>query len=284
MDAMNVRIQSRVLTAVPALLLFAVACASAGAAPAPAAKARALLPPSAERGAVVYRKACATCHGELGDGKGPGSRGLDPQPAEFTRGTFMYRSTPTGSLPQDADLVRTVTLGLPGTSMPAWRDHLSPQEIVDVVAHVKRFSSRFASEEPDAPISIPEPIPYSAESVEKGRQAYEKVQCGKCHGKAGKGDGWAKEDEMRNSLGRVVHARDFTRGIYQSGRSKRDLYRVFYTGLDGSPMPAYETSLAPEQIYDLVNFLLSLEQERGVRYWLTTPPRWDEPRDEAVAR
>jgi mono/diheme cytochrome c family protein len=274
------------LLAAPLLLLMSAGCISGMRAPAPAvpAHAAATRPASADRGAIVYRKACSACHGEAGDGHGPGAASLDPQPSDFTRGTFAYRSTPTGSLPQDDDLVRTVTLGLPGTSMPAWRDLLTPADVLDVVAYVKRFSARFASEEPDAAIDIPEPVPFSAESVEKGRQAYEKVQCGKCHGKDGKGDGWAKESEMRNSLGRVVHARDFTQGVYQSGRSKRDLYRVFYTGLDGTPMPAYEASLPPEQIYHLVNFLLSLEQQRGFRYWLATPPRWYEPADSAVSR
>lgn len=245
---------------------------------------RALRAPAAERGHAVYRKACSACHGAAGDGRGPGAPVLDPEPRDFTRGTYAYRSTPTGSLPQDADLVRTVTLGLPDTSMPGWRDHLGEQEIVDVVAYVKTFSPRFGEEEVDPSIEPPEPVPYSPESVELGRKAYQKVQCGKCHGEKGKGDGWAKDDEQRDAHGRVMRARDFTKGVYRSGRSKQDLYRIFYTGLDGTPMPAYETSLPPEDIYHLVNFMLSLERDRGAGYWFGTPPRWYEPGDQVIPR
>lgn len=275
-----------------ALLLSAVATGAAACAvgapqppvPQPPAPQAALRPPSADRGHSVYRRACGACHGARGDGRGPGATGLVPEPRDFTRATYAYRSTPTGSLPQDTDLVRTVTLGLPDTSMPAWRDHLSAQEIVDVVAYVKGFSPRFAEEEIDPSIEIPEPVPYSAESVALGKKAYEKVQCGKCHGEKGKGDGWAKDDEQRDALGRVMKARDFTRGVYRSGRTRQDLFRVFYTGLDGTPMPGYEKSLPPEDIYHLVNYLLSLERERGVLYWLSTPPRWYEPDDQAISR
>jgi hypothetical protein len=120
--------------------------------------------------------------------------------------------------------------------------------------------------------------------VAKGKLAYEKVQCGKCHGPGGRGDGWAREEEMKDDLGRVVRPRAFTKGIYRSGQDKRDLWRVFSTGLDGTPMPGYENSLPPEDIYHLINYLLSLERGRGFWYWLTTPPRWYEPSKQRVAR
>jgi cytochrome c oxidase cbb3-type subunit 2 len=197
---------------------------------------------------------------------------------------YHYRSTPTGSLPQKADLERTVRHGLPGTAMPAWRDFLSPTEVADVVAYVQQFSPRFQSEEIDPSVPIPHPLAFSEESLALGKKAYEKAQCGKCHGERGRGDGWAKEDEMKDDLGRVVRARDFTRGIYRSGADKRQLWRVFYTGLDGSPMPAYESSLSADDLYHLVNYLLSLEQDRGWWYRLTTSPSWYEPSEQQVPR
>lgn len=239
---------------------------------------------SAARGHTVYLKACASCHGVEGDGKGRAAQGLDPEPRDFVRAVYRYRSTPTGSLPRDRDLARVVLVGAPHTEMPAWRDHLSGQEVADVVAYVKSFSTRFGEEEIDDAITAPKPIPYSAASVARGKQVYDKAQCGKCHGKEGRGDGWAKDDEMKDPLGRVVPARDFTRGIYRSGSTKESLYTVFYTGLDGTPMPGYEESMKPKEIYDLVNYLLSLERSRGVLYWLSTPPRWYEPSRQRVER
>ena len=244
-----------------------------------------LLPPNAERGYRVYQKACASCHGKDGRGKGPAAPGLYPLPRDFTRAVYRYRSTPSGSLPQDTDLLRTVAIGLPGTEMPAWRDHLTSQEMTDVVAYIKRFSGRFGEEEIDKSITVPAPTSgFTTESIARGKEIYKRVQCGKCHGKTGKGDGWAADKEMKDDLGRVIHARDFTKGIYASGRQKEDLYRVFVTGLDGTPMPGYENSLKPRETYDLIHYMLSLERYRGMWYWLSTPPTWHTPNKQKVRR
>lgn len=239
---------------------------------------------SVERGRAVYSRLCVACHGELGDGEGRYAEALDGEPRDFTRGVFRYRSTPTGSLPTDADLARTVVLGAPGSAMPAFRDALSAEEVADVVAFVKHFSKRFGHEELDEPVAVPEPAPTSEAAIARGRAVYAKLQCAKCHGERGEGDGWAKADEMKDDLGRVVRARDFTRGIYRAGTTRQDLYRVLVTGLDGTPMPAYEGSATPDELRDLVVYLLSLEKPRGFWHWLTTAPRWYEPDEQRVSR
>ncbi len=264
-------------------LLLAAGCASSANKPSGPSGALGLVP-DPRAGGQVYRKACASCHGEAGDGKGVAASGLDPEPRDFTRGVYRYRSTPSGSLPLDGDLARSVLMGVPHTAMPAWIDHLSGQEVADVVSFIKTFSDRFGQEEVDEAITIPPPLPYSAESVARGKVAYEKAQCGKCHGKEGRGDGWAAADQMKDDLGRVIRARDFTRGIYRSGPSKEALYRAFFTGLDGTPMPGYEDSLSTKEIYDTVNYLLSLERPRGLWYWLSTPPAWYRPGQQQVQR
>src|SRR5690242_1819308 len=51
-----------------------------------------------------YRRYCAGCHGNLGDGEGENAVWLDPKPRNFTLATFKCRSTPTGTLPTDEDL------------------------------------------------------------------------------------------------------------------------------------------------------------------------------------
>lgn len=271
-------------------LWVALALTACGAAPTPSvppsgpAEAPTLLPADADRGRLVYRKACAACHGAVGDGDGPGAPGLDPLPRDFTRGVYRYRSTPTGSLPRAEDLIRTVRTGAPGTSMPAWAAYLSGQEIVDVVATVRRFSPRFNEEEILEPVAMPEPIPFSAESVARGRTLYEKARCARCHGEKGTGDGWAKNDELRDNEGRVVHPRDFTDGIYRAGSQREALYRVIHTGLDGTPMPSYAGAFPDRELYDLVNYLLALESSRGLWFWLSTPPRWFEPFEQRAPR
>ncbi len=74
--------------------------------------------PSFTIGKSVYGQHCAACHGELGDGNGPASVWLYPKPRNFSAGLFKIKSTPGQSLPTDEDLLRSVTRGLPGSSMP----------------------------------------------------------------------------------------------------------------------------------------------------------------------
>ncbi len=60
----------------------------------------------AAAGKAVYERKCLLCHGEKGDGKGPGAERLDPKPRDFTSGVYKIRSTASGQLPTDPDLMR----------------------------------------------------------------------------------------------------------------------------------------------------------------------------------
>ena len=55
------------------------------------------------------------------------------------------------------------------------------------------------------------------------------------------------------------------------GVTNQDLYRIFMTGLDGSPMPSFADVVKPEEAWDLVHFLRTLQplktQEAGL--WQT---------------
>jgi cytochrome c oxidase cbb3-type subunit 2 len=236
------------------------------------------------RGAVLGRKLCVSCHGIRGDGRGPAAGGLEPAPRDFTRAVYRYRSTPSGSLPTDADLARTIWRGLPGSDMPAFGAFLDAQDLLDLVAWVKSFSSRFEEEEVDPPVEIPPPPAMTDKTIARGRVLYEELQCVKCHGEDGSGRGSAPVDELRDALGRVVAPRDFTRGLYKSGRTQRDLYRTFVTGLDGSPMPSYAASMEADDVYALVHYLLDLERGRGLWDWLSEAPTWFEPSEQRVRR
>ena len=72
-------------------------------------------------GKVVYTKWCAGCHGDNGAGDGPGAKHMIPPPRDFTGAIYQIRSTPSGQLPTDADLMRSIDEGLFGTAMPGWR-------------------------------------------------------------------------------------------------------------------------------------------------------------------
>src|SRR5260370_11999951 len=67
-----------------------------------------------------------------------------PPPRNFTGAIYKIRTTASGQLPTDADLLRAIDEGLPGSAMPAWKGRLTDAERHDVVAYLKMFSAFFA--------------------------------------------------------------------------------------------------------------------------------------------
>jgi mono/diheme cytochrome c family protein len=137
------------------------------------------------RGKNVYDAHCTECHGPRGKGDGPAAAYLTPHPRDFSTGNYKIRSTETGNVPTDDDLVRSVRQGLYGTAMPAWDRILSDAEISDVVAYLKGMSPQFAT--PPKVVVSADAAPSSPESITRGRQVYNKLQCSKCHGTDGRG-------------------------------------------------------------------------------------------------
>ena len=88
-------------------------------------------------GKLVYVKWCAGCHGETGAGDGPAASAMLPRPRNFTGAVYKIRSTASGQLPTDADLMRAIDEGLPGSAMPAWKGSLSDTDIAAVITFTK---------------------------------------------------------------------------------------------------------------------------------------------------
>lgn len=93
----------------------------------PVASAQTPAPPA--NGAALYEQRCASCHGLAGRAEGEYVGLLNPRPRDFTSGRYKFRSTETGALPTDDDLAHSITEGLRGTSMPAWRGLLAPDQV-----------------------------------------------------------------------------------------------------------------------------------------------------------
>jgi len=216
-------------------------------------------PAAAARGAKAYGKYCVSCHGPRGDGRGPSADWLDPRPRNFTTGTFKFRSTPSGELPTDADLERTIEQGLNHTNMPHWRA-LTAVERRDLVQFVKTFSARFTSEPQGKPVAVPPAPPVTPALLAKGEEVWKKVQCASCHGDGGKGDG-SSAPTLRDDWGYAIVPRDFTSGPLKVGDRPEDLYRAFMTGLNGSPMPSFAESITPDEAWALVVYVRSLRKD-----------------------
>jgi mono/diheme cytochrome c family protein len=212
----------------------------------------------AEEGKHLYRRFCIGCHGPDGNGQGMNAQWIDPQPRDFTEATFKCRSTPTGTLPTDEDLFNAITRGFVDTNMPSWRP-LSPQQRADLVAFIKTWSPRWSKEKPGATLNIPPETAITIESILHGRELFQKLECWKCHGPEGHADG-PSAATLTDSKGNPIKPFNFSTGDrFMCGDSNRDLYRIFMTGLDGSPMPSFADVIQPNDAWDLVHFLRTLQ-------------------------
>ncbi|MGH9513768.1 MAG: c-type cytochrome [Terriglobales bacterium] len=205
-----------------------------------------------------YRRYCVGCHGEEGDGEGENAQWLDPKPRNFTLGQFKCRSTPTGTLPVDEDLFDTIARGLDRSNMPPWNT-FTKHERADLVAYVKHFSPKFVTEKPGTPIVIPPEPEVTAERIKAGQALFQKLECWKCHGVEGKANG-PSADTLQDDLNRPIKAYDFTEGARpKCGSSDQDIYKIFMTGLDGTPMPSFADNVKPDEAWELVFYLRTLQ-------------------------
>jgi cytochrome c oxidase cbb3-type subunit 2 len=207
-------------------------------------------------GREVYQARCVGCHGAKGDGNGVAATFLQPRPRDFTAGVFKFRTTPSGSLPTDGDLFRTVTRGVRWTAMPTWHE-LPDKERLAAVAFIKTFSTRWKDEKPESPLVIGEPPKATAQLVARGKDLYVKAKCFQCHGPGGKGDG-PSADELKDLAGFPIRPADFTRGQFKGGSSVADIFRTMSLGLDGTPMPSFADSMSEEERWAISYYVLSL--------------------------
>ncbi len=224
-------------------------------------------PPENDRtisaGRRVFEQRCAVCHGSRGDGKGKRANELFSKPRDFTRGTYKFRSTPTGSLPADEDIYTTISRGIKGTGMLPW-NRLSRDERWAVTYYIKTFSERFEEEDVDPSIVLTEINVTGPEMISRGREIYEQAKCWECHGRQGKGDG-QKAAELKDEWGNMIRPRSFTHESFKRGSETNDIFLTVATGLDGTPMASYGDVMPSENIAAVsayVNFLAGLSPRR----------------------
>ncbi|HTR68335.1 MAG TPA: c-type cytochrome [Terriglobales bacterium] len=216
----------------------------------------------AKDGAMNYRRYCVGCHGELGDGNGENAQWLDPKPRDFQLGIFKCRSTLTGTLPTDQDLFDTIGRGLDRSNMPPWNP-LSSQMRANLVAYVKHFSPRWEKEKQGTPIQIPAEPEITPDRIKAGQEVFQKMECWKCHGVTGKANG-PSAATLTDDLNRPILPYNFTDGRPKCGSTDVDIYRIFMTGLDGTPMPSFADNIKPDEAWDLVFYLRTLQPENGM--------------------
>ena len=222
-----------------------------------------------EHGEWVFRGLCIGCHGINGDGNGAvwelgdlyaKEHKLPRKPRDFTEAVYKLRSTPSGSLPTDADLFKSMSRGLVlNQDMPAFK-FLPERDRWAVIAYIKSFSDRWEEEEEwqEDPIEISEPPLPDAAMVEAGVGVYKLMQCEQCHGLKGKGDG-PSASGLEDDAGLPIVPRDFSDASQFVGSSDpKGIYQTFTTGLDGTPMPSFADFLDETQRWQLVWYVISL--------------------------
>lgn len=118
--------------------------------------------------------------------------------------------------------------------------------------------------------------PPTSESIANGRKLFmnkDKGNCFSCHGETARGNGASTETlndkpgqpgvknekpGLYDDWGSLVKPRDLTSGIYRGGRRPIDIYRRIHTGIKGTPMQAFGGTLKSHEIWDVVNYVLSI--------------------------
>jgi cytochrome c oxidase cbb3-type subunit 3 len=187
---------------------------------APQAEPDAGRPVSAEHGAALYARMCAVCHGAEGQGY------LADHAPALAQPDFLATVS-------DEFLSFAIAVGRRGSTMSAWQtDHggpLSPEDVRDVVAHLRSWQKQPAATLEDTQI-VGEP--------ERGKRLF-KQHCAECH---------AAKAPYVHILNRqlLIHAKpSFLRHAIQHGRPPTE-------------MPAFQQRLGDQGVEDVVAYLRSL--------------------------
>jgi len=232
-----------------------------------------------EKGKKVYFKRCVWCHGIEGGGDGPSADRLFTRPRNFLQGTFKIRTTDSGELPMEADLIKTVKNGLPGSAMPAWGEFLAEDEIIAVVNFVKTLvQDRDFNDTEDEEVFVqdfgtnpwgttgPYHLGIPQDAVDAGKALFTKNKCFECHGGEGRGDG---NPTMKDDWGFPILAADWQQ-CWNFRGSRRDPYnpfnivRTISTGLNGTPMPNFKDQLKVEERWQVAAFVNSLCPRKNI--------------------
>jgi putative heme-binding domain-containing protein len=219
-----------------------------------------------EDGGRVFRQSCANCHGPDGN-EIPG--------VDLGRGQFKSAKT-------DEDLVRIIRQGVPGTPMPA--TNMSEEQAKRVVAYLRSMAATKVSAT-------------AAGDAARGKMIFEgKGTCTSCHRVNGVGSrvgpDLSRIGQLRRSMdietslldpnaevlptgrfyrvvtkdgatvtGRLLNIDTFTVQMMDTKEQLRSFSKATLKehGFIASPMPSYKGRLNPQELADVVSYLVSLK-------------------------
>lgn len=176
----------------------------------------------ANRGQKIFAQNCATCHGATGGGDGVAAATLLPRPADLTASKISV-----------AGLSSIIMNGLPGTSMPAWRD-MPQRDVVGLVAYLTTLPKSEAS------------VSVSAEDIDSGKRLFAQ-QCVSCHGTSGNGNGPASGNLARCPT-----------NFIEEQPSTQDAMKALEDGVAGTAMPPWRLQLSEVERRQLTAYVRTL--------------------------
>ena len=207
-------------------------------------------PPPPMTPAGTYQALCQRCHGEKGDGQGKVAWYLDPAPRDLTKAAFM------NSKPRER-FVTSIQEGVPGTSMPSWKNTLKPEQVNGVLAYVLATFTREPARD-IKPHNVPEqnPVATSPASIKHGEEIFLE-RCTGCHGRKADGKG-------PNSLDIAPKPRNLRNAAFVASVNDRRLFDSIFYGVQGTAMPSWiDYGLSKNDVGDIVNFIRGINQKKG---------------------
>ena len=178
-------------------------------------------------GLQIYATNCVACHGANGEG------------------TTLAPALNTDELRSrlgDADIVRIVAQGVPGTLMAGWERALEPAQIDAVTALLRRWPELDA-----AGVALPvveaAPIDMSPEAIASGAKLYN-ILCTQCHGVGAYGTQLAPALNNQTFLSQTPDAA---------------IQQIIAGGVSGTSMPAWGGYLTEADIAAITAYLRSME-------------------------
>ena len=220
-------------------------------------------PPSLP-GWELYVRHCLACHGARGDGRGPAAAWSWMRPRDFTHGEYAWRTSAVGQPPSDDDVRATIRWGAPGTSMPAFGDVLSADDIERVRVVIAAFAPPTGA--PHAPLATsatpPPPAPV------RGAILWKSLGCVGCHGASGEGDG-------PSAATLAIAPYDLTRELLHRPRApsrpgddtalRTAAMISIATGMTGTPMPGYDGAAPPADLWAVADYVVELGRTARAR-------------------
>lgn len=230
---------------------------------------------------MLYAKYCTACHGDNGDGDGVGSQSLWPMARNFRSESFRLVST-KNRVPSTEDVETVIRLGMPGTSMMAFKElnrearimlakyvlELRRSGLEETIAERVRAAGGEMDEDtlrrivegrtiPSARVNVRALGDATANSIRRGRLLFDRNGCRGCHGDDGVGSAdLPLYDESR----RPNRARDLAHEPFKGGHDPASIALRIRLGMPGTQHPA-NPLLTDRQLADLVHYCGSLSRE-----------------------